>query len=376
MKHNIKDYKGFYNIIKNEASKEATIYIYGVIGGYDWETGETINSANKFVQDFKATETIADIIHIEINSPGGSVWDGLPIYNVIKNSKKTIYTYVDGIAYSMGALIALAGDKVYGYRNSMFMVHNASNYAWGNANDMRKTADELDKCDLALGTIIEEKLGITADEVSEKYMNYEDNYFVGDEAEEIGFFDEIITSEKANVPTDLKEMSPTDILNHYSKMNFTDFHKPSNNQNSNNNMSKEIKAPSIQNALGYETPFQATDEGVFLQEAEVNTLETALTSANNATAQVQGNLDTANTTVTDAATVIDAALVNAEIEVPTNTTLSEKITLLNNQRNEFAGKSAKKTTTVNSAGDKPPTGGTPEKVYAHNEAAKRILNQS
>jgi ATP-dependent protease ClpP protease subunit len=131
-----KIYKGFYNIVKNIASKEATIYIYGVIGGFDWDTYSYINTSNKFVQEFNELEKTADIIHVHINSPGGSIYDGMPIYNVLNNSKKTIYTYVDGLAASMASLIALAGDKVFGYRNSMFMVHNASTFAFGNSKDL------------------------------------------------------------------------------------------------------------------------------------------------------------------------------------------------------------------------------------------------
>jgi len=369
-----KNYKGFYNIVKNAASKEATIYIYGVIGGYDWETNSYINLASNFVKDFQALEKTADTIHVKINSPGGSIGEGLPIYNVLKNSEKTVYTYVDGIAYSMASLIALAGKKVYGYRNSMFMVHNGSTVAWGNAQDMRQTADELDKYDLALGTIIEDKLNITADEVAKTYLNFKDNYFVGDEALEAGFFDEIIEAKKADVPEDLTNMSAADILNHYSKMNFTDFKEPVNTQNSNQNM-KEIKAPSIQNALGYETPFQATDEGVFMQESEMITLEAALTSATANATTLQGDLDTVNATVTDTATVIDAALDNAEIEHTPEMSLSQKITLLNDQRNEFAKKPSKQNTAAISDGDDAPDGAPVKKVYAHNEYAKQLLNQ-
>ncbi|MFA5296592.1 MAG: S49 family peptidase [Lutibacter sp.] len=150
--------------------------------------------------------------------------------------------------------------------------------------------------------------------------------------------------------------------------------KKSNTQNSNQNM-KEIKAPSIQNALGYETPFQATDEGVFMQESEINTLETALTSATANATTLQANLDTVNTTVTDTATVIDAALDNAEIEHTPEMSLSEKITLLNNQRNEFAKKPSKQNTAAISDGDDAPDGAPIKKVYAHNEYAKQLLNQ-
>ena len=91
-------YKGFYNIVKNESKKEATIYIYGVIGGFDWETWTYENTADKFIKEFKDLEATSDLIKVKINSPGGNIHDGLPIYNVLNNSTVTVHTYVDGIA--------------------------------------------------------------------------------------------------------------------------------------------------------------------------------------------------------------------------------------------------------------------------------------
>lgn len=270
MTKNKPKYKGFYNIVKNEASKEATINIYGVIGGFDFDSLEWINTADKFTEDFKKVEKEADIINVKINSPGGSIWDGLPIYNTLNNSKKHINTYVDGIAYSMASLIALAGDKVYGYANSMLMFHNGSSFSFGNAKEMRQEADTLDSYDEALGTIIEEKLNITAEEVKDKYLNYSDNYFVGKKAQEIGFFDEILTTKKADVPEDIKNMSPKDILSHYSKMNF----EPATDATNTREKMKNKTYLKIQNALDMEAPFEATDEGVFLNEGQLDTLET------------------------------------------------------------------------------------------------------
>jgi ATP-dependent protease ClpP protease subunit len=367
-----KKYTGFYNIVKNETTKEATIYIYGVIGGFDWDTYSFINTSNKFVQDFKETEQNADIIHVHINSPGGNIYDGMPIYNVLKNSKKTIYTYVDGLAASMASLIALAGSKVFGYRNSIFMVHNASTLGWGNSSELKEIANELDTYDKALGTIIEDKLNISGDDVAEKYLNYKDNYFTGDEALTEGFFDEIIKEDKTDIPEDLQNMTHQNMMKHYAKMNFAKEEVTPQTPNT-NTMSKEIKAPSIQNVLGYETPFQANENGVFLQETEVETIENALTTANTNVTNITAERDAANTSVADANTSIEEALTTAEIEFTPEMSLTEKINLLEAQRKEFAQKTGGGKTTVVNDGDEPPTGAPKQKVYAHNEEAKKIL---
>ncbi|MCG8734003.1 head maturation protease, ClpP-related [Tenacibaculum finnmarkense] len=278
---NSNNYKGFYNIVSNTAKTEATIYIYGVIGGYDYEEWKPINTANTFTKDFNALK--ADIVRVRINSPGGNVWDGLPIYNTLKNSKKTIYTYVDGIAFSMAALIALSGDKVYGYANSMLMYHNGSCYAFGNADEMRKEADTLDQYDKALGSIIEEKLSISAEEVKEKYLNYTDNYFVGNEAKTLGFFDEIITGENndVNVPDNIKKMSPTDLIKHYAKLNFKEETPKTRKSISNQNTMSNLKTPLIEAVIGANFSDAKNETGILLTDDQATAIENKL-SANDA----------------------------------------------------------------------------------------------
>lgn len=339
--------KPFYNISLNDESKEATIYIYGVIGGFDYENWRPINTANNFIEEFKAVEAKADIIHTRINSPGGNIWDGLPIYNTLKNSKKTVYTYVDGIAYSMASLIAMAGDKVYGYKNSMLMFHNGGTYAFGNAQDLRNEADTLDRYDDSLASILEEKLNISVEAVKEKYLNFKDNYFVGDKAKEIGFFDEIITATDTdntnNVPENVTNMSSKDLFLHYQNIVI-----PTENKTPKNTpikMSKtKILVPAIQNVLGYEEGFGSNENGVFLQETELNKVEDALTNAATNVSNLETQVSDAAAITNDASTSINSALDNAEIKYTDKNTLTEKINLLNEQRNEYAAKTAGATT--------------------------------
>lgn len=343
---NLNNYKGYYNIVSNEEKSEATIMIYGVIGGFDFETWKPINKADKFVTDFNSIK--ADLIHVKINSPGGNVWDGLPIYNTLKNSKKTIYTYVDGIAYSMASLIALAGDKIYGYGNSMFMFHNGSTYSYGNAKQMREDADVLDKYDEAMSSIIEERLNISAKEVKEKYLNYSDNYFVGNEAKEIGFFDKIITTKEADVPENIKNMSPKDLLSHYSKLNFKEQPKPPRTSTPNNNSKKnpmnKLNVPLIEAVIGSSFTEGETENGIILTDEQATAIEnslykkdtviTAATTKAVKSATTITDLTATNTTVT---TAIQKALVTAEVDGAAAMSNEEGIVALSALVEEYGG---------------------------------------
>jgi ATP-dependent Clp protease, protease subunit len=126
--------------IKNKTDK-AEIWIYEQIGEDFW-TGGGVTSKD-FQKDL--SEISALKIDLHINSPGGQVFEGVAIYNLLKNHKAAITTYIDGMAASIASVIALAGDKVVMAANALFMMHNPSGIVMGTAPDMRKMADVLDK---------------------------------------------------------------------------------------------------------------------------------------------------------------------------------------------------------------------------------------
>lgn len=110
--------KKWFEII-NKADK-AEIWIYEQIGE-DWWTGEgtTAKGFQKELAGIKSSQ-----IDLHINSPGGEVFDGITIYNLIKQHPATVTTYIDGLAASIASVIALAGDKVIMAENAQFMIHN------------------------------------------------------------------------------------------------------------------------------------------------------------------------------------------------------------------------------------------------------------
>lgn len=114
----------------------AEIYIYDEIG--DWGT-----SAQAFAGAL--AELDVETINLYINSPGGSAWDGVAIYNALRRHPAKINGFVDGIAASAASLIAMASDHLTMNASSQLMIHDASGVAWGDADTMRSTADLLDK---------------------------------------------------------------------------------------------------------------------------------------------------------------------------------------------------------------------------------------
>jgi len=186
---------------------KAKIYLNGQIG-YDWWTG-TDNSADRFIRDFNAAladETV-DEIAIHINSVGGDVHEGLGIYNTIKNSDKPTLAVIDGVAYSMGAIIALAANKTHIAANGLFMLHNASGMDWGNAEQFRTTADLLDKYDNQLAVGVATKTGLSLEEVKDMWFNYEDNFFTADEARDNGLVDKVL-DDAADLPEEFDAQGP------------------------------------------------------------------------------------------------------------------------------------------------------------------------
>lgn len=147
--------------IRNAADDDdgpAEILIYDEIG-YGWWGGV---SAQDFAKDLGAIT--ADEITVRLNSPGGDVFDGIAILNALRSHKATITVYVDGLAASAASFIAMAGDEVVMRRNSEMMIHDASSFSAGNAGDLRKRADDLDRVSNNIASIYAERTGGTTEE--------------------------------------------------------------------------------------------------------------------------------------------------------------------------------------------------------------------
>ena len=149
------------------------LYIYGDVegDGRNWWTDEVIRSetsANTFREDLAAHPDVSQI-NIYINSYGGSVFEGTAIYNQLKRHPARKTVYVDGFACSIASVIAMAGDEVVMPRNALMMVHNMWMGVCGNAAELRKAADDLDKINEAGRAAYLQKAGdkLTAEAITQ-----------------------------------------------------------------------------------------------------------------------------------------------------------------------------------------------------------------
>lgn len=143
--------------------------------------------AATFAQDLQAIKS--KTIMLRINSPGGSVFDGVAIYNTIKAHPATVETHIDGLAASIASIIALAGDKIVMAQNAFYMIHRPFLLAIGTSADLRKDADVLDKIeDMLLDTYSAKS---TKSRAEIKQMMADETWFSAKESLEAGFIDEI-----------------------------------------------------------------------------------------------------------------------------------------------------------------------------------------
>jgi ATP-dependent protease ClpP protease subunit len=163
----------------------AEIYIYGDIGESWWE--ETV-SASSFVRELQAID--ADQITVRINSFGGSVPDGLAIFNALRRHKATVTTEVDGMAFSIASLIAMAGDRVHMANNAVMMIHAPWTYAAGNSAELREMADQLDTWASAMSTSYALRTGDQPGMLA-LVTDGQDHYYTAEEALAAKFIDGI-----------------------------------------------------------------------------------------------------------------------------------------------------------------------------------------
>ena len=168
--------------IKAKANDTAEISIYDEIGF--WGV-----SAASFAQDLKSCGNNLKQINLHIHSPGGDVFDGIAIYNLLKNHPANVTVYIDGLAASMASVIAMAGNEVIMPENAMMMIHKPWGIQGGDAEDMRKYADLLDKVENTLIPAYANKTGKTPEELAE--MLSAETWLNGKECVQQGFADKL-----------------------------------------------------------------------------------------------------------------------------------------------------------------------------------------
>lgn len=166
---------------EGKEQQEAEVLIYDYIG---W--GGVM--AKDFVTAFNALKN--ERITVGLNTPGGDVFDGLAIFNAIKNHAAHVTIRIDSLAASIGSVIALAGDTIQMAASAFLMVHNPWGLCVGNASEMRAMAATLEKVGGSLEKIYQRATGMSAKAV--KLAMDEETWYTAEEAKAAGFVQEIL----------------------------------------------------------------------------------------------------------------------------------------------------------------------------------------
>ena len=171
---------------ENAADETAHVYIYDEIGYWG-------NSAADFVEDLKSITAATIVMHV--NSPGGDVFDGMAIMNGFRNHSAYVRAEVDGIAASAASFIIQAADHIAVMPGGQLMIHDASGVIYGNAEEMRMLADELDRCSDTIAEVYATRSGKDTQKEWRDRMR-KTSWYTGEEAVAAGLADEVIDAGK------------------------------------------------------------------------------------------------------------------------------------------------------------------------------------
>ena len=312
--------KNWYNIQGKATDSVVDIYLFDEIGAYGITAQDFINE----IKEYKDTS-----INLRINCIGGDVFDGMAIYNIIKKRNSKTTAYIEGIAASMGSVIALAADEVVMAENSLFMIHNAWGGAMGEAEDMRKTASVLEKISGEIANIYQKKTRLLYDRITS--MMDEETWLNAKEAYDLGFIDTISDSIKVAAKYDVSKFKNITTEQIQNKLNI--------NVN-NKKMTEELKNWFNNKVDEIVNSVKGADNKSEVVESEVN----VILSDNE---EISNKLSSFEASVTD----LNGKIVSLEDDIVStkgeNETLSSEIERLN----ALLSKADAKGTEINTDGD-------------------------
>jgi ATP-dependent protease ClpP protease subunit len=190
--------RSWYRITNAASSDEAEVMLYDEVGGW---LGAT---ADEFIADLRGVT--APNLRVRINSPGGSVFEGIAIANALRSHPANVTVQVDGIAASIASVIAMAGDRIEMAPNTMLMIHDASGLCMGDAADMQEMAELLDLISDNIADAYAARAGGTRDDW--RALMRAETWYLPEDAVTAGLADEATTSPKAGTPAEPDEAEP------------------------------------------------------------------------------------------------------------------------------------------------------------------------
>lgn len=167
----------------------ATISIYDQIGDDGWGSGTTARRIAAALRSIGARD-----VTVSINSPGGDFFEGIAIYNLLREHPHKVTVKVVGLAASAASIIAMAGDDIQVARTGFLMIHNAWAVVIGNRHDLNDSADTLAAFDEAMADLYAQAAGISKEEAA-KLMD-DETWMNGQEAIDAGFATSLLSSDE------------------------------------------------------------------------------------------------------------------------------------------------------------------------------------
>lgn len=173
------------------------LYLHGTVGG--WYGGFDYASVRRALAGVSG-----GTIEVHLNSYGGDMFEGIAIKNHLRQREEKVVVYIDGVAASSASVIAMAGDEIIMPADTQLMIHNPWTYAAGNAKDLRKIADDLDKSEISIRASYLHRF--KGDEAELIALLDEESWLTAEEAVTLGLADKVLTSAPENdVEEELEE---------------------------------------------------------------------------------------------------------------------------------------------------------------------------
>ena len=261
------------------SSPEAVIEIFSRIGGSedDDDLGISAQFFNWMMKDVPAERNL----RVRINCPGGNLFQGLAIYNMLSARKDKVTCEVVGLAASIGSVIACAGSKLVMPENAMMMIHEVSGEAFGTAPDLIKTAELIEKNNEIIAGIYAAKCGSTPEKM--RAMMKEETWLTGKECKAMGLCDEL--TDASNLENSISDFDFSKCRNVPASLVNAQKTSAVQAQNKRNEMKDKLIALLAQH--GVKMAAESTEEQLF---AELNKI-TAKDTAKDAIASLKAEID-------------------------------------------------------------------------------------
>lgn len=175
--------------IKAAKSDDNSISVFDVIGADWYGDGVTASRIAAALRSIGGAD-----VTVNINSPGGDMFEGLAIYNLLREYEGKVTVKVLGLAASAASIIAMAGDEVQIGRGAFLMIHNCWVYAMGNRHDLQQIAADMVPFDKAMNDIYGARTGLDAPTIDA--MMDAETYIGGSDAVEKGFADRLLAADE------------------------------------------------------------------------------------------------------------------------------------------------------------------------------------